>query len=34
MIADVMSEKTLELGWTPKRKLPDYIEMLKQNNWN
>ncbi len=34
MIADVMSEKTLGLGWTPKRKLPDYIEMLKQNNWN
>lgn len=34
MIADVMSEKTRALGWVPKRKLPDYIQALKQNNWS
>ena len=33
MIADVMSAKTEALGWSPKRKLIDYINTLKENNW-
>ena len=33
MIAEVVSEKTRELGWEPKRNLKDYIEEQKQNNW-
>lgn len=33
MIAEVVSEKTRELGWEPKRSLKDYIEEQKQNNW-
>lgn len=34
MTADVMTEKTKALGWSPKRKLEDYILTLKANNWN
>lgn len=33
MMAEVISKKTKALGWTPKRKLEDYIKSLKQNNW-
>lgn len=34
MTADVMTEKTQALGWSPKRTLKDYIATLKANNWN
>ena len=34
MTADVMTEKTQALGWSPKRTLEDYIATLKANNWN
>ena len=33
MTADVMTEKTQALGWSPKRRLKDYIASLKANNW-
>ncbi len=33
MSADVVSAKTQALGWSPKRKLADYIEEIKANNW-
>jgi UDP-glucose 4-epimerase len=33
MVADVMTSKTEALGWEPKRKLNDYIEMLRENQW-
>ena len=33
MRAEVMSEKTKALGWEPKYKLKDWIERLKENNW-
>lgn len=33
MTADVVSAKTEALGWSPKRKLADYIEELKANNF-
>jgi len=33
MTADVVSAKTEALGWSPKRKLADYIETLKANNF-
>jgi UDP-glucose 4-epimerase len=33
MLADVMTSKTEALGWKPKRKLNDYIEMLRTNRW-
>ena len=33
MSADVMTEKTKALGWSPKKRLQDYIEKLKNNNW-
>ena len=33
MIADVISAKTEALGWSPKRRLVDYINTLKENNW-
>jgi len=33
MIAEVVSQKTRELGWEPKKNLKDYIENQKQNNW-
>ena len=34
MTADVVTDKTQALGWSPKRTLKDYIETLKANNWN
>lgn len=33
MTADVVTDKTQALGWSPKRKLADYILHLKENNW-
>ena len=33
MSADVVSAKTQALGWSPKRRLSDYINELKENNW-
>jgi len=33
MTADVVSAKTEALGWLPKRKISDYINSLKKNNW-
>lgn len=33
MTADVVTDKTQALGWSPKRKLADYIVHLKENNW-
>lgn len=32
MTADVMTDKTQALGWSPKRTLEDYIRTLKANN--
>jgi len=34
MTADVVTDKTQALGWSPKRRLADYIAHLKENNWN
>jgi UDP-glucose 4-epimerase len=34
MSADVVTDKTQALGWSPKRTLTDYIEQLKQNEWS
>jgi UDP-glucose 4-epimerase len=34
MTADVMTEKTQQLGWESKRKLLDYIQELKAKNWD
>jgi len=33
MSAEVVSDKTKALGWEPKRKLADYIEESRKNNW-
>lgn len=33
MTAEVISDKTKALGWKPKRKLADYIQQCKINNW-
>jgi UDP-glucose 4-epimerase len=33
LTADVVSEKTKALGWSPKRDLKDYITTLKASNW-
>ena len=33
MLADVMTEKTKSLGWKAEKKLEDYIEELRKNNW-
>lgn len=33
MSADVVTDKTQALGWSPKRKLSEYIVDLKANNW-
>jgi UDP-glucose 4-epimerase len=33
LTAEVISDKTKALGWSPKRKLEDYIEKSKINNW-
>ena len=34
MTADVVTDKTRALGWSPKLNLADYIEMLRINNWD
>jgi len=34
MTADVVTDKTQALGWSPKRSLADYISTLMANNWN
>lgn len=34
MSAPVVDTKTRELGWVPKRNLTDWIEQLKENNWD
>lgn len=34
MTADVVTDKTRALGWTPKRVLADYIDNLRENHWN
>ncbi|MEL4300473.1 NAD-dependent epimerase/dehydratase family protein [Shewanella xiamenensis] len=34
MTADVVSDKTKALGWSPKHSLQNYIENLRKNNWN
>ena len=34
MTADVMTEKTKALGWSPIRKLSEYITTLKNNGWD
>ncbi|MBL0702642.1 MAG: hypothetical protein JJV95_01480, partial [Sulfurospirillum sp.] len=33
MTAEVVSSKTKALGWTPKRKLQDYIDECRKNDW-
>lgn len=33
MTADVISDKTQALGWSPKRKLADYVQELRQKDW-
>lgn len=33
MSAEVLSDKSKALGWEAKRKLKDYIEECKENNW-
>jgi len=33
MVADVISAKTEALGWSPKRRLADYIEASRENDW-
>jgi len=33
MVADVISAKTEALGWSPKKRISDYIDDLKKNNW-
>lgn len=34
MSADVLTDKTRALGWSPKYRLEDYISSQKANNWN
>ncbi|MDD3501059.1 MAG: NAD-dependent epimerase/dehydratase family protein [Candidatus Cloacimonetes bacterium] len=34
MSADVVTEKTKALGWSPQKKLTNYIKKLKVDNWN
>ena len=33
MTAEVISDKTKALGWEPKRKLKNYIEECRKNEW-
>ena len=33
MDAEVISDKTKALGWRPKKKLKDYIEECRKDNW-
>lgn len=34
LTADVVTDKTRELGWEPKYQLNDYVELLRNNGWN
>lgn len=34
MTAEVITEKTMKLGWSAKRSLVDYINDLKENGWS
>lgn len=34
MSADVVADKSKELGWAPKYNLRDYIQAIKANDWN
>jgi|TARA_B110000977_G_C11062121_1_gene486382 UDP-glucose 4-epimerase len=34
MTAEVITQKTRELGWVPKHKLEDYIDNLRVHNWS
>ena len=34
MSADIITERTRALGWSPKCRLEDYITSKKANNWN
>ena len=34
MTAEVISDKTKALGWSPKRHLKEYIEECRRDNWN
>lgn len=34
MVADVITDKTNALGWSPKRSLKDYISELRSLNWD
>lgn len=34
MSAEVITDKTRALGWKPKRKLSEYIDECKKNNWS
>jgi len=31
--AELVTEKTISLGWSPKHDIEDYIHSLKENNW-
>ena len=31
--ADILTVKTIDLGWSAKYKLEDYISTLRANNW-
>jgi len=31
--AELITEKTISLGWSPKYKIEDYIDTLRENNW-
>lgn len=33
MMSEVISDKTKALGWAPKKKLKDYIEECRKNDW-
>ena len=33
MTADVITSKTEALGWSPQRKLADYIQELRNRGW-
>ena len=34
MQAEILTEKTMALGWSPKRYLSDYIEALRDLHWD
>lgn len=33
LTADVVTDKTRELGWEPEKKLKDYVDSLRENDW-